>query len=155
MVDSRAKGRAAELAARNELRKLTKLDWERTPLSGALDPKHKLKGDLYVPGLNIQYCIEVKHYKDDHVNTKLITGKNPQFLQWWKQTEREAEQIDKFPLLIFKHNRSKWFAAFDLNDDAYIRMDDHQELTPRIILHPSYVCISLLADFCDHVEWFL
>ena len=52
MIDSRAKGRAAELKCRDELRKLTGLMWERTPMSGALDAKHKLKGDIYVPQVN-------------------------------------------------------------------------------------------------------
>lgn len=112
MVDSRAKGAVAETKVRDELRKLTGLQWERVPGSGALDPKHKLKGDLYlVSAVNI-FCVEVKHYKDDHLNTTLFTGKNPQLLEWWKQTIRESKQVDREPLLIFKHDRSKLFAAY-------------------------------------------
>ena len=49
MVDPRAKGARAETQVRDKLRELTALNWERVPSSGALDPKHGLKGDLYVP----------------------------------------------------------------------------------------------------------
>ena len=123
MVDSRAKGATAETKVRDELRSLTKLQWERVPGSGALDAKHGLKGDLYVPGSNNLYCVEVKHYKDDHLNTSLFTGKNPQLLEWWQQTLRESAQVNKQPVLIFKHDRSKLFCAFKempLNSFPYI-----------------------------------
>jgi len=113
MVDSRAKGATAETKVRDELRKLTKLKWERVPGSGALDPKHGLKADLYVPGEVNLFAVEVKHYATDHFNTSLFTGKDPQILQFWKQTVREAGQVKKRPLLIFKHDRSKLFCAFE------------------------------------------
>ena len=113
MVDSRAKGATAETKVRDELRRLTGLKWERVPGSGALDPKHGLKGDLYLVGCNNVYCLEVKHYAEDHFNTSLFTSKNPQLLQFWRQTVRESAQISKRPLLIFKHDRSKLFVAFE------------------------------------------
>ena len=111
MVDPRAKGATAETKARDELRKLTGLKWERVPGSGALHEKHGLKGDLYVPGEKNLYCVEVKHYKDDHFNTSLFTSKSPQLITFWEQTLRESDQVGKKPLLIFKHDRSKLFAA--------------------------------------------
>jgi hypothetical protein len=39
-IDSRRKGRTAELNARDQLRKLTGLSWERIPNSGALKAEH-------------------------------------------------------------------------------------------------------------------
>lgn len=149
-IDSRAKGRTAELKCRDELRKLTSLQWERTPLSGALDAKHLMKGDLYVPGQNIKYCVEVKHYKDDHISTKLLTSKSPQFMKWWEQTVREAEQMSKEPLLIFKHNRSKWFCAFD-NVDLHIRLND--SIINTITLNPEHITITLLDVFCKFEDF--
>lgn len=147
MIDSRAKGRTAELKCRDELRKLTGLMWERTPMSGALDAKHKLKGDLYIPETSLKYCVEVKHYADDHINTKLLTSKNPMLYQWWEQTIREAGQMDRDPLLIFKHNRSKWFAAFNNWDVALGLMDSEHKL---LQLHPQEIYISTLTDFCSY-----
>lgn len=112
MVDSRQKGSRAEMQARNYLREKTGLKWERTPGSGALNEKHGLKGDLYVPNEKNNFCVEAKHYKDEHFNTSLFTGKNPQLIDWWEQAVRQGTQVNRKPLLIFKHDRSKWFAAF-------------------------------------------
>lgn len=151
MIDSRAKGRAAETSAKKELIKLTGLGWERTPLSGALSAKHKLKGDLYVPDTAIKYCVEVKHYKDDHLNSKVLTSKDPQLKLWWEQTVRESLEIDKQPLLIFKFNRSKWFVAFgdwELTialDDSHERYIEVHNLGPKPY-QTFYVCT--LTNFC-------
>lgn len=113
MVDSRAKGARTETVVRDLLRKLTGLQWERVPGSGALDPKHLLKGDLYVPGRTNLYAVEVKGYAEDHINSTLLTGKNPQLLEFWKQAVRQGEQLNKKPLLVFKFDRSKIFVAFE------------------------------------------
>ena len=112
MVDSRQKGARAEAAAKGLLIKHTGLDWQRTPGSGALNAAHKLKGDLYIPDAKNKFCIEVKHYKDDHLTSKILTDKNPQILKWWEQAVRQAEQTSREPLLLFKFDRSKWFVAF-------------------------------------------
>lgn len=113
MVDPRAKGARTETTVRDTLRKLTGLNWERVPGSGALDPKHQLKGDLYVPGRTNLYAVEVKGYAEDHINSTLLTGKNPQLLEFWKQAVRQGQQVSKKPLLIFKFDRSKIFVAFE------------------------------------------
>lgn len=113
MVDARAKGARTETLARDALRKHTGLVWERVPGSGALDPKHLLKGDLYVPGRTNLWCVEVKGYAEDHINSGLLTGKNPQLLEFWKQACRQGHQVGKRPLLIFKFDRSKMFVAFE------------------------------------------
>jgi len=112
MVDSRDKGARAETVVRDLLREYTGLKWERVPGSGALDPKHQLKGDLYVPGESNNYVVEVKHYKDDHLTSSVLTSKNPQLIQWWEQAVRQGTQLGKKPLLLFKHDRSQVFAAF-------------------------------------------
>ena len=113
VVDARAKGARTETTVRDLLRKHTGLGWERVPGSGALDPKHLLKGDLYVPGRTNLYCTEVKGYAEDHLTSAVLTGKNPQLLEFWKQTLRQGQQVDKKPLLIFKYDRSKVFVAFE------------------------------------------
>jgi len=150
MIDSRAKGRTAELKCRDELRKLTGLQWERTPMSGALGAQHKLKGDLYVPDTKTKYCVEVKHYKDDHLCSKILTSMNPQFFQWWEQAVREGKQIDKEPLLVFKHDRSKWFVAFqDWDMQLYIQDSGIK----NILIYPEEIVVCLLTDFCKFAEF--
>lgn len=131
MVDVRQKGATAETKARDELRRLTGLKWERVPGSGALDAKHGLKGDLYVPNEGNLYCVEIKHYKDCHIDHSLISGKSPQLIKWWEQTIRESGEVGKEPLLIFKHDRSQWYCGFkdmpaaDYNY-VFINKDGHE-----------------------------
>ena len=114
MVDSRQKGARAESAAKGLLIKHTGLDWQRTPGSGSLNAAHKLKGDLYIPDAKNKFCVEVKHYKDDHLTSKVLTDKNPQLLKWWEQAVRQGGQTSRVPLLLFKFDRSKWFVAFTI-----------------------------------------
>ena len=112
MVDSRQKGARAEAEIVKKLTEYTGLAFKRIPMSGALDASHGLKGDVYIPNsLNI-YCIEVKHYKDDHFTSKVLTDKKAQIIEWWEQTIRESAQISRKPLLIYKFDRSKIFVAF-------------------------------------------
>ena len=134
MVDSRDKGSRAELAVRDVMRKATGLKWERVPGSGALDEKHGLKGDLYVPGEKNLYAVEVKHYASDYLTSAVLTGKNPQLLEWWRQAVRQGIQVDKKPLLIYKFDRSKLFAAYlDMPSanyrSLYLSIDGHEFYT--------------------------
>lgn len=143
MVDSRAKGARTETVARDMLRKHTKLNWERVPGSGALDPKHQLKGDLYVPGMQNLFCVEVKGYAEDHLTSHILTSKTPQLIQFWQQTYRQSCQVNKHPLLIFKFDRSKLFVAFeDLPSQQYrfmcISCDGHEFF------------VALLEDWLTH-----
>ena len=120
MVDSRQKGARTELKVRDLLRECTDLMWERVPASGALDEKHGLKGDLYVPGEKNLFCVEVKGYAEDHLTSHILTSKSPTLLDWWQQTLRQAKQINKLPLLFFKFDRSKILVAFsNMPNDSY------------------------------------
>ena len=112
MVDSRDKGMRTEIIVRDLLRKHTGLKWERTPLSGALNAVHGLKADLYVPNEKNKYCIEVKGYAEDHLTSKLLTSKTPQLITFWEQCIRQADQVGREPLLIYKFDRSKCFVGF-------------------------------------------
>jgi hypothetical protein len=150
MVDSRQKGARAETAARDILRKYTKLGWERTPGSGALHEKHKLKGDLYIPDCKNRFCVEVKHYKDDHLTSKLLTDKSPQILEWWNQADRQALQVDRIPLLLFKFDRSKWFVA----TDQVINFDNKYK---TLEIYPESIAVTKLEDWLENEEiiWIL
>lgn len=142
-VDSRDKGARAETKVRDELRTLTGLKWERVPGSGALNEKHLMKGDLYLPGEKNVYCVEVKHYCDDHFNSGLFTHKEPQLIEWWRQTLRESAQVGKKPLLIYKYDRSKLFAAFEEMPSANYRF-----VFINILGHEFYT--ALLSDYIKY-----
>lgn len=111
MTDSKAKGARAEAQAVELLNRHTGVEWRRTPFSGALDAVHGLKGDVYIPGKINNFCVEVKHYADDKLTSQILTGTSPTLFAWWDQATTQAFNTNKEPLLLFKHDRSKWFAA--------------------------------------------
>lgn len=111
MTDSKAKGSRAESKVVELLTKYTGVEWKRTPFSGALDAVHGLKGDVYIPGKINKYCVEVKHYESDNLTSQVLTSTNPTLLKWWDQAVNQAFETNKEPLLLFKFDRSKWFAA--------------------------------------------
>ena len=119
---SKAKGTAYEQKIANKLSNEFKKEFRRVPLSGSID---YLKGDIWVPSDTAwwPYCIEAKHYKDLQWNN-LLTSKTTDILNFWKQTLRESEVMNKKPLLIFRWNRSKDFVAFNDNliVDFYIEV---------------------------------
>ena len=109
MVDPRAKGAEGERQVRDLLRKHTKLEFQRVPMSGALD---YMKGDIFLPNMHNNYCIEVKFYKDSHFNDKILTAlKSNVFIRWWDQTIEQAKKAGAKPALFFRYNRSKIFVA--------------------------------------------
>lgn len=113
---SRDKGMRAEYAVRDLLREATGVQWERVPGSGGFGASHNLKGDIYLPhstGEMSKWCIEVKHYKDEHFNSNILkTAKTKSQLEkWLDQTEREAGEMNARPMLIFKKDRGVWLVA--------------------------------------------
>jgi len=144
MVDSRQKGARAESALVAQLKKSTGLNWKRVPGSGALHADHGLKGDVYVPNEKNYFAVEVKHYKDCHLTSNVLTDKNPQLLEWWKQAVRQGKQTDKEPMLFFKHDRSKWFVMFPF----HIPVD---ETSRHMILYPEEATIMEVSEWEKYV----
>lgn len=106
MVNPRTKGQRGEYVVRDMLRKYSGLGFERVPASGALA---YLKGDLYVPQRPNHYCIEVKNYKESHINDKILTSKTNKIIEWWIKIEEQAIDNNLEPLLFVKYDRSKVF----------------------------------------------
>jgi hypothetical protein len=129
MVTSNQKGARGETVIRDKLRELTGLPFERVPGSGALDPKHQLKGDIYLVGINNIFCIECKNYTDEQFDSKILSSKNPQLIQFWQQAVRQGVQTNRKPLLLFKFDRSKIFAAYadipNTVDHVFISIGEH------------------------------
>ena len=111
MVDSRAKGARGEILVKDLLTKYTKLNWCRTPLSGALHERYKMKGDIYLPDTKNRFCIEVKNYQESSFNDKILTSKTNNIVLWWTKICMQAISCEQEPLLFFKYDRSKIFVA--------------------------------------------
>lgn len=108
---SKTKGRSFEYVVRDAFSNNFDNKFERVPLSGALE---YLKGDVYCPWLpDFPYCIEAKHHKEVPWNNLISAKKSSLLLDFWKQTVREAEQMKKNPLLVYKWDRSKIYCCWD------------------------------------------
>lgn len=108
MVNPRAKGQRGEYTVRDLLRKHSGLGFERVPASGALS---YLKGDLHVPQQPNLFCIEVKNYKESHINDKILTSKTNKIVEWWEKIGEQAADANLEPLLFVKYDRSKVFVV--------------------------------------------
>ena len=132
MVDSRAKGARGEYLVRDLLRQHTGLQFERVPMSGALE---YLKGDLYVPNEKNHFCIEVKNYAETPLTDKILSQlKTNNLIRWWKKVTVQAIAGKQRPLLFFKYNRSK----------IYVGTEDKPEYTNYIYISDlnCYICIA-------------
>jgi Holliday junction resolvase len=150
MVDSRNKGYRAEAQLKKFLTHNTKEKWERIPASGALSAVHGLKGDLYIPNKDNAYCVEVKSYKESAINHNLVAGVGKPLVDWIEQSLRQGKQVDKKPLLIFKHDRSKWFVC-DWVEPANLGRWMVYNYDPEEL--PVY--IALLTDWLEEedIKW--
>lgn len=107
---SKNKGRSYEYKVRDLMTETFDSQFERVPLSGALS---YLKGDVYAPWLpDFPWCIEAKHHKEVPWNN-ILTAKSSLLFSFWEQTVREAEVMKKFPLLVYKWDRSKNFCCWN------------------------------------------
>lgn len=152
MVDSRQKGARFEAAVVKLLTEDTGLNWKRTPGSGALHQDHLMKGDCYIPGEHNYWVLEVKHYKDDHLTSKVLTDKESQLSKWWTQAKRQGKQTDKKPILMFKKDRGKVFVAL-LKKDA----EGYLTCTRSLHLLPEDVIVVTYEEFKNNImvnmEW--
>ena len=136
MVDSRAKGARGEYLVRYLLREYTNLQFERVPMSGALE---YLKGDLYVPNEKNYFCIEVKNYSESPLTDKILTQKKTNnLIKWWKKLITQARGGKQDPLLFFKYNRSKIYVVTDMCPD-YINYIYVSELSCYVALAEEWL----------------
>ena len=132
MVDSRAKGARGEYLVRDLLREYTNRQFDRVPMSGALE---YLKGDLYVPNEKNHFCIELKNYAETPLTDKILSQlKTNNLIRWWKKVTVQAIAGKQRPLLFFKYNRSK----------IYVGTEDKPEYTNYIYISDlnCYICIA-------------
>lgn len=155
MVDSRDKGKRAEYDVRDLLRDRTGLEWERVPGSGGFGAQHGLKGDIYLPiptGKRSKYCIEVKHYKDDTINSNLVNNTVSTIEKWWEQTIREASEMSAKPMLVFKKDRGEWLVALYANDESSVYIMDESFITFRSSRMNTEIIIGKFKPWLAQVD---
>jgi len=107
MVNPRQKGNRGEQQVISMLDRLTNEEWTQTPGSGS----GKIKGDLMVQNKHNLFTVEVKFYKECGFNSKIYTQKSNNLFKWWSKLCKQAQQMEQEPLLIFRENHGKFFAA--------------------------------------------
>ena len=109
-VNSKAKGGAFERQIANTLNEqFNTKEFNRTPGSGAFATTHVLPdhitvaGDLITP-LNFKFCIECKKGYNDQTIYSLLDY-NSKIWQFIKQCEKDANKMNKVPMIIYKQDR--------------------------------------------------
>ena len=104
----------------------------RSPKSGGLSWRHAVStGDIVcITRLeNFEFCVETKHYKnlgiDENVKTQNKKLRvNSCINKFWKQAKRDADSINKIPLLAVRQNRMKegtYYIFFDMKISKIIK----------------------------------
>ena len=137
---SKLKGSAFEAKVVKILSESLGLDFKRMPLSGAIS---YLKSDIWLPSDTAAwpFSVECKHYAElDHNN--FLTAKSTDILSFWEQVSKDAITMKKKPLLIYRWNRSKDFAAYN---DFTIECKSYLEVNS----FGHHFRIALLTDWLD------
>ena len=115
-------------------------EFKRVPLSGAIS---YLKSDIWLPSDTAAwpFSVECKSYADIEWNN-LLTAKSTEIHDFWRQVHKDAITMNKKPLLIFKWNRSKEFAAYD---DFSIECESYLEVKA----FEKNFRIALLTEWLD------
>ena len=120
---SKLKGTAFESKIVKTLSEALGKEFKRMPLSGSIS---YLKSDIWLPSDTAAwpFSVECKHYAELEFNN-FLTAKSTDILQFWEQVTKDAATMNKKPLLIFRWNRSKDFAAYD---DFSIECQSYMEI---------------------------
>lgn len=111
-VNSKVKGNKNEVEVAKALSKWTGVPFRRTPASGAIHvPLHWLSGDVFcaADGFDFPFNVETKHYRK---TTENLVRK------WWAQTCRDAERVNKIPMLIYRENgwdKGQWVIILEVS----------------------------------------
>ena len=97
-----------EYLVRDLLRDHTNLQFERVPMSGALE---YLKGDLYVPNERNHFCIEVKNYADSPLSDKILPDKNKQLVAMVEKAGYTGISRETASLTVFYTTDQKIYAC--------------------------------------------
>lgn len=121
MSNSRRKGAKAERVASKVISKWTGKGFSKTPASGGLNWKKSfVAGDVVctTEGHFCPFCFEVKSYSKidfSHlINPKI---KDPEILDFWAQAKRDAEKVNKIPMLMMRYNglpKEFYFVVLDM-----------------------------------------
>ena len=149
-INSRDKGGRGEREAVKLLESWWGSEFSRTPGSGAFATITQrtdlnVSGDVSTPDPNFPFIVEVKWHEGWDLD-QLIKSDKGKVWQWWKQAKEQAEDTNKYPLLLMKRNRNPWYYM------CYMGAGMPHDSTFRIA--DKYTCdtveIGLWSDFVNN-----
>ena len=110
-INSRKKGSKNERDGAKLFKQWTGFEFARVPSSGGLRWKRTTDttGDILCSDkhhyLVFPFSIEMKVRKECDIQKIILTNKNNDYLDFWKQANDDAVRGDKIPLLLVRYNR--------------------------------------------------
>jgi len=98
--------------------------FSKVPASGGLrwGKDHRVAGDIVPPvDSEFPFCIECKKH-EGWLMDDLIKGTG-NIVKWWNQCTRDADNIEKTPLLVFSRNRAPIF--FMVRYEDFVKLCDN------------------------------
>lgn len=156
-VNSSVKGSTNERAIAKALSEWTGKTFRRVPTSGAIHvPLTWLNGDLFCTDQNFRFpfTVECKHYHS--IYPKL-------WQRWWEQVVRDAEEIDRHPMLIYRLDGWKagtWLVVTSPNPFRFYKlglrfdyeMDEYTGLNMHKVIIQSYDLFKI--DYQEFLKCF-
>ena len=155
MVDSRGKGNRGEYKVRDLLQKWWGKEFVKTPKSGGFATKQFRKdwnagADVTTADPTFPFSVEVK-WQEKWDLDMLLTAPHNKVWGWWEQTLRQARDVDKWPLLVFKRNRRPWLVMMrEMPDMTNAQLNFITRAQMRVIdTDGEYAYIMLFDDLLD------
>lgn len=97
------------------------------------------------------YSVECKSYKTSDSFETLVQG-NSNVFRWMQESITDAQKVDKFPLLIFKWNRTPIYVGILKKD-----LDLICKIEPKLVISQNglSICIFHLDDLCSQKEFWI
>jgi len=112
-MNSKRKGNKAEREVTKLFKEWTGFEFARVPSSGGLrwQRTSDTVGDILcsdkVHYLVFPFSVEVKNHKECDLHKIILSNKNNDFLDFWKQAQDDAKRGEKIPMLLARYNRMK------------------------------------------------
>src|SRR5574338_250219 len=114
--------------------------WSSPDVRGAFD----VAGDLVTTAKQFPYCVEVKRRERWSLANFLRGGKSPVW-GWWAQAKRQALEVNKIPLLVFRQNHDEW--RFLMPDHAvHPQVDGEMRSFDRCMYGQGWIACGMLSD---------
>ena len=162
MANSKKKGNKGEREVAKWWQEWTGFEFARVPSSGGLrwHSTHNTIGDIMCTherhSRRFQFAIECKNYKDINFEHLILGNKKIKILDFWKQTQEDADRGDKVPILFMRYNGMPKNTYFVIVSRVFFRIfynDMEQDFDYFIVPNQDFVIMNstdvLQRDYLD------